>query len=230
MVLLATGICVCEDTKYNFGELEALAYKYRTDKGNMSHHYTEVYEYFFYPIKYSARKIFEIGVETGASLRMWRDYFPNAVIYGIDIFDTSKLNSDTIKTFMADQGDRKKLQDFINKFGGEFDIILDDGGHTMELQQISFGYLFKYVKPGGYYIIEDVHTSVYSLHHENYGATPNGENTTLTVIDNFVRTGIIKSKYMNPEEENYLTANIEYCNLFSRNKGQSSTCIFKKKK
>lgn len=219
-----------EETKHNFGELEALAHKYGSDKGNSSHHYTETYEYFFCPIKYSAKKIFEIGIEQGASLKMWRDYFPNAVIYGIDILDTSKLNSDTIKTFVADQGNRKNLQNFINTFGGEFDIILDDGGHMMELQQVSFGYLFKYVKPGGYYIIEDVHTSVYSIYHEDYGATANGENTTLTMIDNFVRTGTIKSKYMNPGEEKYLIANIEYCNLFSRDMGHSITCIFKKKK
>jgi hypothetical protein len=213
-----------EETKHNFGELEALAHKYGTDKGNSSHHYTETYEYFFYPIKYSGKKIFEIGIEQGASLKMWRDYFPNAVIYGIDILDTSKLNSDTIKTFVADQGNRKNLQNFINTFGGEFDIILDDGGHTMELQQISFGYLFKYVKPGGYYIIEDVHTSFMP----NFGAEKDGSNTTFLMISDFISHGKINSKYLTQAEIDYLAANIDYCNLLSHDPG-SITCIFKKK-
>ncbi len=217
---------------YEFGTLTALADKYRTDKGSHGlggsggHHYTEVYEYFFYPIKNKARKICEIGILAGASLKMFRDYFPNAVIYGIDIRDSSKLNSATIKTFIADQANRKQLKDFIDTCGNGFDMILDDGGHTMEQQQVSFGYLFKYLKPGGYYIIEDVHTSL--MDRGGYGVEKDGENTTLTMIDNFIRNGRIESKYMTAAEQSDLTANIRYCNLLSRDKGGSITCIFKK--
>jgi hypothetical protein len=62
---------------------------------------------------------------------MFGDYFPNAVIYGIDIIDTFWLNSNTIKTFVADQANRKQLKGFIDMYGDGFDIILDDGGHAM---------------------------------------------------------------------------------------------------
>ncbi len=213
---------------YKFGELTDLANKYQTDKG-YGHHYTEVYEYFFYPIKYEAKKILEIGIEKGGSLKMWRDYFPNAVIYGIDIQDSSMFNSKTIKTFVADQADRKKMQAFIDTYGDSFDIILDDGGHSMQQQQTSFGYLFKYLKPGGYYIIEDVHTSIFAYYNNSYGALPAEDNTTLTMINGFVKTGIVNSKYTLEEESNYLNANIVYCNILSRDNGRSITCIFKKK-
>lgn len=234
LVLFAIVSLGFTSSEYKSGELINLADKYKTDKGSggdawIGHSYVEVYEYFFYPIKYEARKIFEIGVAEGASLKMLRDYFPNAVIYGIDIVDTSSLNSDTIKTFVADQSNRKELKDFIDTYEGGFDIILDDGGHSMEQQQVSFGYLFKYVKPGGYYIIEDVHTSLSYLYGDYFGAEENGDNTTLLMIGNFIEDGKIESKYMTAEEEDYLTANIKYCNLLSRHSGRSINCIFKKR-
>jgi len=229
LVLSAPSTPGYADSEYKFGELTALADKYGTDKGTGSsgHLFTEVYEYFFLPLKYTARKILEIGIAEGASLKMFQDYFPNAGYYGIDIEDSSRLNSDTVKTFVADQSDRKQLKKFIDVHGFNFDIILDDGGHTMEQQQVSFGYLFRYLKPGGYYIIEDVHTSIPEFL-PGYGKDKNEANTTLVMINNFIRNGKIKSRYMTAEEKKYLTGNIAYCNLFSRNKGRSITCIFKK--
>lgn len=220
--------CRGQEKKHEFGVLTDLADKYKTDKGSGGHHYTEVYEYFFYPIKNNVKKVLEIGVSEGASLKMWRDYFPKAMVYGIDIKDKSRINSKTIKTFIADQADRKKLQNFIDASGAGFDIILDDGGHTIEQQQVSIGYLFRHLKRGGFYIIEDVHTSLNARYRSGIGATANGENTTLAMIDNFIRTGNIRSPYMTRKEENYLTANIVYCDLLSRNNGHSITCIFKK--
>lgn len=217
------------DRTPQLGTLTAMADRYGTDKGTQGHNYTRAYELYFSPIRQKARKVFEIGVWKGASLRMWRDYFPNAKIYGIDIADTSSVNSQRISTFVADQANRKQLKAFIDKAGGDFDIILDDGGHRMEQQQISFGYLFSYVKPGGYYVIEDVHTSIYAIFRDGYGATPTGERTTLAMIDNFVRTGNVESPYMTPEEKKYLTSNVASADLMSQNKGHSVACIFKKR-
>jgi hypothetical protein len=228
---------------YTFGELSRLAEKYGTDKGPKGYpyvnklgmkrfakgnNYTEVYEYFFYPLKDTLKKYFEIGIESGASLFMARDYFPNAMIYGIDIVDSSKLNSDRIKTFVADQTKRENLKDFIKMYGKDYDLIIDDGGHSMEMQQVSFGYLFPYVKPGGIYIIEDVHTSF--MLKEQSGAEPDGSNTTFNMIINFMATGKLRSKYLTQAEQNYLSANIEYCNLFSRDARKHMFCLIKKKR
>ncbi len=214
----------CGNKEYQFGELTRLADKFKTDKGSRLHHYTEIYECFLYPMKSSARKICEIGILDGASLRMFEEYFGNATIYGIDIQDASSLNSGRIKTFVADQSDRRQLAAFTGASGSGFDLVLDDGGHSMAQQQISLASLFPNVRPGGYYVIEDVHTSLL----EGYGVETGEENSTLTMINRFVRSGKIESKYMTAEERQYLDQNISFCNLFSRNKGTSMACIFRK--
>jgi predicted O-methyltransferase YrrM len=206
-------------------ELTRIADNYKTDKGALQHHYTQLYECLFSPMRLSAKKIFEIGVLEGASLKMFAEYFPSAAVYGIDIKDTSHLNSERIKTFIADQANRTQLNSFIAKYGNDFDIILDDGGHSMEQQQVSLAFLFKDVKPGGYYVLEDVHTSLIP----EYGVIPDESNSTLTMINQFVRTGKIISKYMSEEEMQFLNDNISSCNLFSTDKGASITCVFKRK-
>jgi predicted O-methyltransferase YrrM len=209
-----------------FGDLTRLADKYGTDKGSSTHNYTDVYEYFLMPMRSRARRVFEIGVASGASLLMWRDFFPKAMVYGIDIEDSSRLDSGRISTFIADQGDRKQLGRFITKNGAAFDMILDDGGHTMEQQQISLGFLFPDVKPGGYYILEDVHTS---LMYPGWGIDPDRRNTTLAMIESFIRTGRISSKYMTPAEARYVTEHVRFCSLFKGADQLSITWIVRKK-
>ena len=225
LVLLVAGRW---KVRYNPGELDALA-RDRTDKSSIAHGYTEIYEQFFLPLKYKRIRICEIGIERGGSLTVWRDYFPKAMIFGIDIFDYSKYAEKRIKTFVADQSKRSQLQSFIRASGGQFDVIIDDGGHTMNQQQISLGYLFKHVKPGGYYIVEDVHTSLPRYYH-GFGVDKTGSNSTLTMINEFIADAEIRSKYMTAKEADYLKRNIKSCTLFFRNKEQHPiTCIFKKK-
>lgn len=226
-IMMALCLAGCKDSARKFGELSALAGD-TTDKGLSGHGFTEIYERFFYPLKYEPIKIFEIGIGRGDSLRLWEHYFPKASIYGIDIFDKSSLASKRIHTFVADQGSRNKLKQFIRKLGNTYDIILDDGGHYMDLQQVSFAFLFKYAKPGGYYIIEDVHTSLPQFY-PGFGVEQDGANATLRMIQHFTETGKIESPYMTRDEIRYLNQNIEYAVLFAKNNRQHSmTCIFKK--
>ncbi len=218
----------------------------KTDKAE-THGFTEIYEHMFYPLKSSPIRICEIGIAWGGSLDVWSRYFDRATVFGIDEYSLAELRSmmqaqgvkddflpkqpetERIKTFVADQSNRDQLQSFINKYGGDFDIMLDDGGHTMEDQQTSFGFLFKYIKPKGYYVIEDVHTSLVDRY-DGFGAEKSEENTTLTMVNEFIRHGRIKSRYMRPEEMDYLNSHIEFCNLFVRNNyAHSITCIFQKK-
>ena len=224
-IMASTGFF--KDSK-KYGELSLLALD-KTDKAMDWHGYTEIYEHIFYPIKNSPIRICEIGVDQGGSLILWRDYFPKATVWGIDIVDTSELDSKRIKTFVADQADRRQLKSFIDKSEGNFDIILDDGGHTMEQQQTSFGYLFKHLKPDGYYIIEDIHTSI-PFYRPGFGVEKDKKNTTLLMFNRFIKYARILSKYLTDEEKAYLNNNIEYCNLFFRNNPQHSiACVIKKK-
>lgn len=61
--------------------------------------------------------------------------------------------------YAGDQADKEFLHRFITETGGNFDIIIDDGGHFMNQQRVSLEELWKIVKPGGIYFCEDLQTS-----------------------------------------------------------------------
>lgn len=94
----------------------------------------------------------------GNSLRLWRDYFPQAKIVGLDIYDKSGLDEDRILTVRGDQSDPKFLENLATTHG-PFDIIIDDGSHMPPHIYASFYALFRYVRDGGWYVIEDLQTS-----------------------------------------------------------------------
>lgn len=146
--------------------LDDLALKYGTDKASNLHNYTRWYEKLL-PTAESNISLLEIGVSDGKSLRMWREYYPNAFIKGIDI-DVKKCNP--IEGVLLLEADQKNLS-----FGEyvKFDVIIDDGSHRWEDQISSFKALWPHINPGGVYVIEDLHTS-YCM---EFGE-PGGLNTT----------------------------------------------------
>ncbi|WP_430901898.1 class I SAM-dependent methyltransferase [Paraflavitalea sp. sgz302555] len=123
-------------------------------------HYFEIYETFFAKYRNQKVRILEIGVFQGGSLQMWKHYFGNnAEIYAIDIEPRCKeFEEEGIKIFIGSQSDRNFLEE-IKKELPPLDIIIDDGGHTMNQQKISFEILFDSVKSDGIYLVEDTHTS-----------------------------------------------------------------------
>lgn len=82
-----------------------------------------------------------------------------------------------VKIFTGDQADKTFLNNFISSSGGGFDIIIDDGGHTMQQQMVSLSTLFDIVLPGGIYFCEDLATSYLP----QYGATE-GKKTMMQMI------------------------------------------------
>jgi hypothetical protein len=201
-----------------------------TDKGPSQHNYTELYERLLFQWKDDPIKIFEIGVAEGGSLAMWQSYFPKARIFAVDILDKSQYDNARVTTLIADQADRDQLRTAIAAAGSDIDVLIDDGGHTMEQQQVSLGFLFRHVRAGGYYVIEDVHTSLPALW-KGYGVAANGANTTLRMLENFVRSPApaIRSRYMLDSEMAYLTDNIESVIISHRPESRSIVCVLKKK-
>ena len=136
-----------------FAKYSSVYTTYGTDKIT-SHSYGDVYEKIFQTIQ-NATHILEIGFDGGASLQAYSEYFKNATIYGIDIddrrLDIVKQNP-RILTYIGDA----TLQSTINHFGCEFDMIIEDASHTIDHQVQHFHDYFRFVKSGGYYIIEDV--------------------------------------------------------------------------
>lgn len=201
-----------------------------TDKGPSQHNYTELYERLFLQWKNDPITIFEIGIADGGSLQMWHAYFPKARIFAVDILDKSHFNNARVTTLVADQANRNQLQAAVAVSGSDIDVLIDDGGHTMEQQQVSLGFLFRHVRPGGYYVIEDVHTSLPALW-KGYGVSRDGANSTLRMLENFVRatSPAIRSRYMLDSEMAYLTEHIESVIITHRPRTRSIMCVLKKK-
>jgi hypothetical protein len=137
--------------------LTALAVRYGSDKAQ--HGFCAFYARLLAGEREQISKVLEIGVLNGASLRMWHDYLPHAIIHGLDLAEASILPSPRLRVHQGDQTSRRDLNRLIEKIGSGFELIVDDGGHTMEQQQVSLGFLFSQLRPGGLYVIEDLHTS-----------------------------------------------------------------------
>ena len=148
----------------------------------------------------------------------------------MDIIDCSKMDSDRIKTFQGDQGNKDSIQSMVDKFGSDFDIILDDGSHWVSHQQISFGVLFQHLKPGGYYIIEDLHTSLPEFYPYRYDVNEEETNTTLGMLIDYIRTADLASEYLTEYEIEYIMLNAEWVALHHQvGELQSITGVIRKK-
>ena len=116
-----------------------------------------IYDKYFADIANKKINILEIGIDDGESLRLWREYFPNANIVGLDIF-SKDFKISGVKMFQGDQSnisDLKKVTDLYNNF----DIIIDDGSHVSKQTIKSFYYLFDFLNENGFYVVEDLQTS-----------------------------------------------------------------------
>tara|TARA_Y100000389_G_C17342522_1_gene454107 strand:- start:226 stop:843 length:618 start_codon:yes stop_codon:yes gene_type:complete len=142
--------------------LQKLFNKYGADKSS-KHKYHTVYENYFKEIREKKINFLEIGIFKGNSIEALIEYFPNATIYGIDIFkrltpdDVPILKHERVKWIKADSR-KSDIIEKINKYWPEttFDIILDDGMHTPEANKLTFRMLSDFLKDDGVYFIEDV--------------------------------------------------------------------------
>ena len=128
------------------------------------HLYGWTYQELFRPLKYRRIKLLEIGVGGhpddigGRSLLAWQAFFPFATIVGVDYLPRATVATRRIRFRRADQGSAEDLG-ALSAEEGPFDIIIDDGSHLSQHQLYSFYHLFRALKDGGIYVIEDVHTS-----------------------------------------------------------------------
>lgn len=159
-------------------DLDQLAQKYGTDKSSMYHGYTSVYERKFAPLRSDTTRLLELGIAKGLSLRMWRDYFPRALVVGVDIDPSTAFNEERIVTTIGNDAD-PSIASTVGLWG-PFDIVIDDGGHQMVEQQANWRLYFPMVRAGGIYVIEDLHTSYW----RNYGG--GGGGTTIDMLKGFV--------------------------------------------
>jgi len=169
-----------------------------------AHFYTPHYERHFKSLRNEKIILLEIGIGGysninygGASLRMWKEFFKKGEIYGIDIYDKSKLNEKRIKTFQGSQVDNYFLEKVL-KTSGCPDIIIDDGSHINEHIIESFKLLFPKLKNGGIYVVEDIQTSYWP----DYGGDSKNLDNPDTAI-NFFKSLVHSLNYQEMLIEEY---------------------------
>lgn len=178
------------DIQYNVKKptlLAELCDLYGSDKGTADldaknrpygwppHSYVDLYSMIFDHCRFKIEKVFECGIGTnnpempsnmtekgkpGASLRVWRDYFPNAQVVGVDIDKDILFTEERIETYFIDQTNKEIIKDFWGKLGKDaFELILDDGLHEFQAGICLFENSINYLSDNGVYIIEDITTT-----------------------------------------------------------------------
>jgi len=205
--------------------LHEIGLKYGTDKST-NHNFTPSYDFHLSHLKDQNINLLEIGISEGPSLKMWEEYFQNGLIIGVDILERSYMNTSRINTIIIDQ----EKPDELLSIPGEFDIIIDDGGHGIEQQQVTLEEMLPRLKSRGIYILEDLHTSY------EYGYSGNAtDNTTLNLIECIKAQSVIdRGFYINNLDA--IANQIDECNIFyndtssdARHRGKSVTSILIKK-
>jgi cephalosporin hydroxylase len=141
-------------------DLQEIGLKYGTDKSRHQHAgitYLTRYQPHLEQMREASINILEIGVLGGKSIKMWRDYFPNANIIGLDIDPTCKKEeSERIEIFIGSQDDVNIKNNIQNKYGN-LNIVIDDGSHVNQFTFASFELYWPMLASKGIYIIEDTH-------------------------------------------------------------------------
>lgn len=123
--------------------------------------YFDVYEKHLSKFIGKSPKVLEIGVQNGGSVDMWQQYFGEGTsIVGIDIDPRcAELQySGDVEIIIGDQSSVTFWQNVLQKYK-EFDIVIDDGGHSMQQQIVTLEQVYPHVNENGVFLIEDTHTS-----------------------------------------------------------------------
>lgn len=148
------------------GKLTELGTKYHTDKAYY-HKFTRMYERYLYDKRNKIQTMVEVGVLRGASIKMWDEYLPNAKILGLDInsehFKEHQFSS-RVNLEVCDASKKVSLEAVLKKHNMEsIDLFIEDGSHRVSEQVSTLDAAWKYIKSGGIYVIEDMHTAVPAL-------------------------------------------------------------------
>ena len=161
--------------------LRVIAERQGTDKG-VYHKFATFYGECLEKRKNDIKLVVEMGVAQGKSLAMWREYFPLARVVGLDI-EPKQIED----TYVCDGGNADSILQALRSADipeKSIDLFIDDGGHFMDQQQITWQTVWPYLAPKAFFIMEDLHTSLL----QNNGNQPNWDfnpekiPTTLDIV------------------------------------------------
>lgn len=176
--------------------------KYDTDK---TENFAEAYEKLLTPIRDEIKLIFEIGVNRGGSVRGFKEFFPNALIVGIDINPECYFEEDRIKIEISDATDIEFSEMLVDKYG-EPDIVIDDGSHFSHDIIDAFNAYSPFVKKC--YIIEDIGTQNPSFN--------NGFYITEAGVTDIVTDEVIETMLENDSEFSSIHSYYSIAFMFKR--------------
>ena len=173
--------------------LDSIAQRTGTDKRQGQHGYTRHYEELWSHRRDSPITSLEFGVAGGDSLRMWREYFTNATIVGVDVDPNCRRSEDSrVHIHIGRQEDQVLAQELRTIYPNGFDIIIDDGGHYWEEQQATLALYLPMVRCGGDYVIEDLHTSYWDCF-RGYGSRSTIEFLKTKIDDLMVGRKLVRA-------------------------------------
>lgn len=155
------------DSTNSVTDLCLLGVKYPTDKSPYNpddtlhkHAYTSIYNLLFSNLRYKDIKLGELGILDNNSILSWREFFPNAKLYGFEWFDErldKAINDNIDCTYIKmNVKDINSISDGLSGAGSKFDILIDDSTHLFEDQIKFVNEAYKHLNPGGILIIEDI--------------------------------------------------------------------------
>jgi len=214
LYFLKTKINIDKDKSLS---LENLFVKYGSDKAsflnkkNNGHGYTKFYLKHFNKIKKKKLNILEVGSFSGASAAAFSKYFLNVNIYCIDVnISNFKYKSKKIKVFGLDATKFKSVEKFLKKINADknrffFDIIIDDGSHKLKDMLKVLKLFFKYLKSGGFYVIED-------FKHPNFYKHLDSKNEPKIdkLIQSIKKKKLVKSKILDTEFQKKFFRSLAY--------------------
>jgi hypothetical protein len=231
--------------------LAALAAAHGTDK--LRHGYIPVYDSHIGPGKSGIRAVLEFGVLYGSSIKMWRDWLPQSTIVGIDNFSgimgawrnhghgrhianhtkflveaRAGLHGDHVvlldRNVSNEAGLRTAVADL--RAHAPFDLIIDDASHSSHDQMACLAAALPLLRPGGLFIIEDIHTSL----ERGYDLPPTSSQTALRVVERFNRTGVFQSKFVSQQDARYIVSRVASAEVFVTGSKSSRTALLKTRK
>lgn len=137
--------------------------KYDTDKAFYSSGYNDT----FFSIREDIKLLFEIGVNRGGSVRMFREYFPNALIVGLEIDEKCYFSGEERISIEIGNATKKDFIALMLAKYGNPDIVIDDGSHLSTDMKASFELFYPHTKFS--YVIEDLAEQVEGSHSVNDG-------------------------------------------------------------
>lgn len=196
--------------------MDQIALRAKTDKASNGHNYTAIYEKYLEPLRQRPLLIFELGIggyqypdRGGESLKLWHEYFPQARIVGIDVYDKTGLGNDRTFIVKGSQDDSDFMANLVQTFGAP-DLIIDDASHVCPLTIKSFEILWPMLKSGGLYFCEDIHTSFWLDYHGD--PDPAAAGTTIKYFQNL--TAQLSHDTLLPEFRNSFAGHLDFMHFY----------------